>query len=122
MQPRRAKIHLVWNYLTAVTAFLLTALVNVAAMAPAGETQLTSSSCCKQLEAVAGVVRGVVTASPAGIDGDSTDGDAEPAIVAALPGLYRIAALPASSIPADSTRRRGPLALRAGLSRAPPSI
>jgi hypothetical protein len=122
MQRSRLKIHRVWNHLTAVAAFLLTALINVAATEPAGGTRLSGTSYSKQVEAAAGLVRGIETVSRDEIDGDFSGGDPEPATLAAQPALYGFAALSASLIPADSIQRREPLALRSGLSRAPPSI
>jgi hypothetical protein len=120
MQPRRLTIHFVWNHLTAVAAFLLTALINVAATGPTGETQLSGSH-SKQIEATAGLVREVLTAA-ARIDGDPADGDGEPAVLATQPALHLAAALPSFSLPAGSNGRREAHALRSGLTRAPPSV
>lgn len=121
MQPRRLNIHFVWNHLTAVAAFLLTALINVAATGPTGETQLSGSH-SRQLEATAGLAREVLTAASAKLDGDPADGDGEHAMLAARPVLHLAAALPSFALPAASNGRREAHALRSGLTRAPPSI
>jgi hypothetical protein len=120
MQPRRLNIYLVWNHLTAVAAFLLTALINVAAAGPTSETQLSGSH-SKQIEATAGLVREVLAAA-AKADGNAPDGDGEHAVLASQPALYLAAVLPLSSLPAGSNGRREAHALRSGLTRAPPSV
>lgn len=122
MQARRLNIHLVWNHLTAVAAFLLTALINVAAAGPGGEAQFSSSSHSRQLEAAAGLAREVLTTASARMDGDPADADGEPAILPALPAFPLAGALASYSLPAGATGRREAFALRSGLTRAPPSI
>jgi hypothetical protein len=121
MQRRRLNISFRWNAVTAIAAFLLTAVVNVAAAAPSGETRLNSSP-AKQLEAAAGLLREALTAHPAKLDGGSGDGDADAAIVTARLVAGDVGVLLPASLPVDSSFARQPLALRAGLTRAPPSL
>ena len=121
MQARPVKIHFLWNHLTAVAAFLLAAFVNVAAAGPGNETRFSNAS-AKQLEATAGPGRAALAFKAARLDRDSGDADGEPAILTVLPVLYSVAPLPSAFLPSNGTFRHKPFALRAGLTRAPPSI
>jgi hypothetical protein len=120
MQRRPLNISFRWNAVTAIAAFLLTAVVNLAAAAPSGETQLSGSN-AKQLEATAGLLRETLAAHPAKLDGSSGDGDADPAIVAPRPVAGDFGKLLPAGFRLHCSLARPPLALRAGLTRAPPS-
>lgn len=122
MRGRRLTIQHYWNRLMTAAAFMVTAVLSVPMAAEAGEGRVASAP-AKHIEAVAKQAAAVLSAESISISGGGSSGDGDKSAIA-RPWL----AMATYCAGPERVGDQGPdspvepLLIRAGRSRAPPSI